>query len=393
VKVLYVISSHESGRGGHYHSLDHISRSLADGLDARIVSIGLNESAVLLENPLYLGHLDFEWWNVLGLDRRFREVFEQFTPDLIHCFDMGSHLMLQLLPSTRGRTMVLNRCGGPNPRRRFCAVADTMIVFSRENYDWFAGNRRFRDSTLHLVPNRVRAVEILPLGERTHARPQDTFGFVRIARIGRYYERSIRQSIELVRRLRDRHRVHLHVIGVVEDPEVLSELEDEVRRDGLPVTLITGGETRQAARLLYLADAVIGTGRGAMEAMALGLPVLAPVQNAETPVLVSEHTFDDLFATNFSERGTVDPVRAAGAMEAIEAMITDPERYRRLAEQSAEWFDTHFSIDGARERYMEVYRMAVEKGPRPLLWRNALHVVQQLKLIRQRQRATRARGG
>src|SRR5690606_25903374 len=102
--------------------------------------------------------------------------------------------------------------------------------------------------------------------------------FLRVGRIGAYYRKS---GIQLIRLVADLRRQGLDCVavfvGTVEDRETL----DRVRRLGGNFTYIFSDEevTRDAKRVVQVADVVLGTGRSFMEAASLGKILLCPTSN------------------------------------------------------------------------------------------------------------------
>lgn len=371
MKILFVISSNGAGKGGHYNSLDHISRAIATVADVKIISIGLTESPLLKENPFYSDSFKFRWYSFLKLNKPFRKLFKTFNPDVVHCFDGGAALMIMTLPAVWNKPVVHTKCGGPNERHMFAQVVGTVILFSEENLDSFKQNMRFKNSELFLIPNRIFKMELLPEGHRIFKKDPDMFTFVRIARIGKSYKKSIEQSIELIKRLAQYSKVKLIIIGTVEDIEILNAINEYVKEYELPVSFITDEHTKKASQMLYLADAVIGTGRGAMEAMALGLPVLLPIKNGNIPVLLSLTTFEDLLKTNFSERGITDSISEIENFDLIKRLVLDCNFYEYISTISKSVAEERFMITNrVIDNYVKIYQEIVKKPKRLYIFKN-----------------------
>ncbi|QRX64188.1 glycosyltransferase [Dysgonomonadaceae bacterium zrk40] len=357
MKILYFISVHGHGRGGHFHSLNHISRKIGEQHDVKIISFGPGRSDIIESNPFFYKHFFFNGVNLITLSKDINKARREFNPDIYHCFDVGGYNIVRLIVSTRRNKIILNKCGGPNPN--YYPHIHNLILFSIENKNWFNNNSNYNNSNIHLIPNRVRSLKLddnfWPIEKKIN-----DFVFIRICRIGIGYKKSINDSINLIRVLNSiRINVKLFVIGVVEDKNIFLELqEDELVKKGKVVFLVDAEFTNEASKMLYLADAVIGTGRGLMEAASLGKPILAIDKNGDIPVLLNEESFTDAFKTNFSERNTFENLNNDRNIRNIEKLIYDKESYSMNSKFSIDCFNEFFSLDKVSDHYTLAYTQA-----------------------------------
>lgn len=386
MNILFVINNNGPGKGGHYHSLDHISKALGVHVNAKIVSIGKRPSPVLKENQYFACHFEFKWYNFFKLNYKFKKLTKEFEPAVVHCFDSTSLVILQSLPVFWGKKMVQNRCGGPNRSKFLSPIAGAIVLFSEENYHWYKSNSRLRKTPIFLIPNRISKTEVLSEENRELKKTNDTFTFVRITRISPYYKKSLLQGFELIRLLNKKQKVKLIVIGSVYDENLFRELQTQTTDERLPVQFITDKNTNRASQLLYLADAVIGTGRGAMEAMSLGIPVLAPLEDYNIPCLVYEDTFNDLFKTNFSERGQIKKELKTKLFCQIERMIIDKNYYDLLSGYSKIKAKKFFLLDEAATKYIEVYDQAKRCNAITFFSKNILQFFYYLREVKVQQK-------
>jgi hypothetical protein len=124
------------------------------------------------------------------------------------------------------------------------------------------------------------------------------------------------------------------------------------------------GITKEASRMLYLADAVIGTGRSFMEAASLGKPLLTINAADDYPVLINQDNFSDAFKTNFSQRNVFKSFNANTNLENIIKMINDYEYYLQLSCFSKNMFENYFTIKKAMKAYVDVYKQSTKGNNR-----------------------------
>lgn len=355
-----MIASRGHGSGGHFHSLMQVSSELSRSLNVGIVVLG-TRSPVLEDSPLLLGYVP-RGVGLLRLNRHFRGFVESFNPDVVHCFDTDSLNTIHFLPSLWNIPIVLNKCGGPNPKRLRWQYADCIVNFSLENHLWFKSNDHYADCGLFLIPNRVSGIHLTAAAHRT-IQKEDAFCFVRIQRIGAY-QKTVQDCFNLLERLRHRYKVHFYLIGRVQSSQELGKLEAYVAERQLPVTFVTDKRASRGSELLYLADCVIGTGRSFMEAASLGVPVLAPARNLEVPVLVNEENFQSFFECNFSERTSFSPQE--DPVLAVESLIENRRAYEASSSAAKRLFEEYFGPGPILAKYSAVYAQAIKRRPKRL---------------------------
>lgn len=371
MRILFFISLLGHGRGGHVHSLYHISNEISYKHNVGIVSIGPGDNSTISKHPQYIEHLNFNGFDLLDLRNRISNITNQFRPDIFHFFDTNSYNIVTLIFSRKKLKTVVNKCGGPNPRRY--PYVNNLVLFSMENKIWFENNKHFKNTNITLIPNRV--TQITPIYSGVD-KPKGYFSFVKIARIGAAYKDSILDSINLIDTLYKKNhslKIKLFVIGVIEDQKILEDiLDNDNVKNGTVIFLTEDKYTRVASRMLYLADAVIATGRGVMEAASLALPVLTIDSNSNTPVLLTDNTFNDAFKTNFSARNTFPDLEPSDNLGSIEKLITDDIFYKKNSAYIKDIFDEYFNVKKASFNYEEIYKK-VEAHKYPFLSLNIIY--------------------
>ncbi|MDG1279041.1 MAG: hypothetical protein P8O16_17310 [Algoriphagus sp.] len=378
MNILLIIYSAGKASGGHYHSLDQLSKELGKGIKLNVVSFGPVSSPVLTSNPFFKYHIPFAGiYNLLSLFKHLGKLIRSESISLIHCFDTESLNWMLILPSTFKIPIVLNKCGGPNPLRKNWQHADSIILFSKENFNWFDSNIHYNANDYHLIPNRVTKLDLLPIEKRTLTKDTSKINFMRVSRLGGAYEKTLWDTLKMINVLNDKFPVHLYIVGRIQDEIRFSKFVDVINRDNLPVTIITDDRASRGADFLYLADFVIGTGRSFMEALSLGIPSLTPAVNMDWPVLVLKENFNQLFSSNFSERSVADSSSKINNENRIVKLLLDNQSYLLAQEEANLLFQNYFYLKGVGEKYFDVYNRVItkERNRIKLIIKNLLYII------------------
>ena len=381
MKVLYLISVAGHGKGGHFHSLMTISDAMKEAVDVKIVTVGSGTSKLIELTPNFHQHIRFDSVPGRAFFNEFGSVLKTLNPDVVHCFDERAYLLLALYMFLNRRKIpvVLNKCGGPNSADY--PVAPILVLFSMENLHYYSRQAKFSQSSIHLIANRVQKSEIRkqhPIFDKLTS----DFLIFKIARISSFYQASLSDAIQLIRKLLDHgcSNVRLCIIGTLENPDVMKNLQQEAI--GLPVEFIIEPEiTHKAADYLHYADMAICTGRGFMEASALGIPVLAKVKKSHIPFLVNEQNFDSFFFYNFSERTELPEANEEENLRQIIQVISDPNVHNRYSSMSQAMFNKQFDVHGAIDKYLTVYKEALAKTPELFVAKNMRSVYKMFRFF------------
>ncbi|MDK2971487.1 MAG: hypothetical protein PWP23_1242 [Candidatus Sumerlaeota bacterium] len=361
-RVLFFISVMGHGRGGHFYSLRTTAEALSAHFPCRIVMLGKKVSPVIASSSVPHSLVRATGWNhpaaVLAIKREIRE----FRPTVLHSFDVSSHGLVRAAGVLSRLPVVMTKAGGPNPKR-FFPRADHIVLFSKENADFFAAHPKFRRARRYHIPNRAVEIQDDP---RRIAKARATLDpnrptFLRIARFNPHYRESLVQAVNLVKRLNgDGAPCQLVLIGTPQIPAVYGEIL--ALRDEHIHIFAEDEYTVEASQLLGLADFVVSTGRSIMEASSKGKVLLTPYAGGTIPVLVTPENFQSFFETNFSPRNSLADYNEEANYARLRTLVTDRSQADQLKNQSREWFDRHFSIHGAIDAYRDVYETAMRVG-------------------------------
>ncbi|MGP4865178.1 glycosyltransferase [Psychrobacter sp. T6-5] len=299
MKVVYFITASKEGKGGHYHSLNETAKIFNKYEDIEIISIGVNRSPVLDHFDDKYTHLTFK--NILSTSLRALEIVRKKKPDVLHAFDINSFYYARIISIITNTPVLITLCGGKNPK--FFPFSHEIVLYSLENLKFIEKKNKFKESNLSLIPNRASATQQNNSNIEDIKRNLKTdFPIVlRIARFSSLHEDSILQSIKLVEFLRNEGvETQLLVVGYVKDKKIFEDLS---KYQSEYITFITDEKyTVKASQLIDIADFVVGTGRGFMEAALLGKTMLAPTSNIKTPIVVNQENVSLVSDTNFSNR-------------------------------------------------------------------------------------------
>lgn len=352
LKVILFITVSGHGRGGHFYSCAETARCLSKDFDVEIVSIGSNRSPVLDESGIKYSHISYV--GVFKTIKVLVDYVQSSQAEIINSFDVNSCLFAKIVCYKKRLLHVHTKCGGPSPKK-FYPHANSLILYSLEDKEFFESKKSFNKSKIYLIPNRVNEKKLEQSDTNVNTikniLPKGTTVFLRIARIGVSYKESILQAINLVADLNKKGIPStLVVIGVVEDFGIYSLLQEKAGDNAL---FFTKSEfTINASKNISVADFVVGTGRGFMEAALLGKPVLAPTRNRSYPELVDFNNFNLIFKTNFSQRylsDNDDGVLFNKALNAINEFKLGKEiNIQKIAQEN-------FSSSGLLKKYKIVY--------------------------------------
>lgn len=356
MKIAYTIFTTSHGNGGHFYSLVTTAKAISEKAEVIIFNLGFNKSPVIESAGIKHYNLILKSKNLNNIYREFNNIVQLENPDVLHSFCTLSFFFVRAYALRNSIKIMLTKCGGPNPKTYFPYAKD-LILYSKENYNYFKTKRKFRLSQFYIIPNRV--LDVNTDNKRVDELKKHIFDssakiFLRIGRITEHYHNSIKQSINLVNTLNEKNQnATLLIVGSLQSKRVLEELKEFCDKN---IIIITDPRfTQNASELIEIADFVIGTGRSLMEAASQGKILLTPNNSAQHPILVSNDNAEKLLETNFSPRNKIEIHTEKNISEIIK-IITDKtieNEYRTLSETL---FSEHFSIKSKLNNYIQIYQ-------------------------------------
>lgn len=361
MKVLYIISTigQGSGNGGHYYSLRTTVEHVNKKLDCAIIVIGTKESPVINQSKIKVYNLIFEKIDILNLIRIIRDIkniahIEE--AEIIHTFDEDAFFFGSLISIICKKPYVHTKCGGGNPRIAFPKV-NNLILYSRENMNYFQKSKRFNKSNIYYIPNRVGEFyqNISKINKIKSIINTNDKLFLIISRINNDKKNSLLQSINLINKLNaDGLKSTLIIIGIIQDVKIYDEIKSNLNES---IHIFTDDDyTINASELIDVADFVVGSGRSFMEAASRGKIMLCPVNNSMYPLLITSDNFQEAFDKNFSHRLIINEFDSNENYIKISRTLTDQKYATHISKYIKSASDKYFDMGSKIDTYCEIYQ-------------------------------------
>ena len=379
-RVLFVING--LGTGGAERSLAELLPRLVDAGVEPVVSCMFVRPDGVERSIIEAGHRVAFLRSSTNLGRvlEVRRVIRAVMPDLIHTSIFESDVIgrvaawgtnVPVVSSVVGITYGPERLLDPNVRRwKLRAVREIDGWTARRlTSHLHAVSRAVKDAavrSLRIPPEKVTVIERgrdrdrlghpsmerRMRGRRELGIPADAEVVLSIGRLE--HQKGHRHLIEAVDRIRDRARLLALVAG--RDGHLSADLKKQVRTLGLDDTVRFLGHRDDVPDLLAAADALVlpslseGAAGAAIEAMALGVPVVA----SDLPSLRE--------VTEEGASGLLVPVAAPEAIAGgIVRLLEDRTLARALGTRGREIFERRFTLDRAVDRMIGMYRSVMER--------------------------------
>ena len=384
MKILYMISTHGHGRGGHFYDMKVIANAMNRTNDNLVFEVGLNKSPVVssIKNKVY--NFYFNGINFLIVLVKMIKIFYKEKPLVIHCFDNHSYAFGRILAYIKKVPIILTKCGGANPEGFFPKTSD-LILMSNENYIFFQNHKKYKNSNIYLIPNRSDHIENDESAiKKIKESAKDNLVFMHISRISKYYESSLMQSISLVKDLsKYRKNIVLFIVGVIQSDGLFKRLNDYAEHENLVIFLDSDFYTINASKILDAADFVIATGRGIMEAASKDKILLSPVKESKYPTLVSGNNFFKLFEKNFSPRNNLVSNEKDNFDDILDIIDNDIRKIE-YKENLKKLYFKYFDINNVIEKYDDIYKNSkfIKKIYFIDLFKNVIYAIK--KIIKKR---------
>ncbi len=359
--ICFLIFAVGKANGGHYRSLRTIAETFTDEYNVFIINLGYTHSPIISESSVTNHFIYFNGLNTVKPVKQISKILDKGPVDILHSFDYQSLLIGKFLSNKYSIPLIFTKCGGPNPKGYY-PWNPIISLFSKEDYIYFKNSIKYKNSVVRLISNRAVEFEtsfekILDL--KGNYKIRENIVFLRICRISRFYLKSIIQSINLVNHLNEKnHNVKLLIVGNIQDQEIFEEIR-ELQNKNSNITIITEDVfTLNAKEIIEIADFVIGTGRGFMEASSKSKVMLCPSKAGSFPVLVTKKNFNKAFDKNFSERVEFTTNDQRKSLEEIQFLLNNGLALKEEKEKSYNRYLEYFSMFKGKIKYKQLYSEA-----------------------------------
>lgn len=358
MKILNLISTLGHGNGGHFYDLITVTEELQKNIKILNVNICRNESKVLNSSKIKLINLKFNVFNFLFVLKKLICIIKNNKITHVNCYDLNAFSFANILNIFMKIKIIYTKCGGPNPIGYYPSI-DNLIIMSKENYDFFDKKEKFKKTHKVLIPNRV---DYLNRDEERILKLKKVIGksgkvILRISRITNHYETTLFQAVNLYNNLNKNNiNVKLIILGVVQNKELLYKLKNAVIKKENAFFITDNYFTHKASEIIPIADFVLGTGRGIMEASYFNKNLLTPLKNEKYPILINKNNFKELFATNFSPRNIVTNYNERENIDTIEKCFTNDKYNDENISFVKSIHENFFDIKNSSSKYYDFYK-------------------------------------
>jgi glycosyltransferase involved in cell wall biosynthesis len=263
-------------------------------------------------------------------------------------------------------SLLSERIGWPEPQSEFARVgvwmedlclhkADALMACSANIADFTAARHGVPRGSIEVVYCGVDAERFRSASAAAAGRRPTVLFAGNIVR-----NKGVWTVLEAVLRLRRKHPAILLRIAGKEEGDLAAEMRALVRKEGAGENVeFVGFVGRDGLPALYQAADVFcspaqhesGVANVYLEAMACGVPVIASDSGGAAEAIVH------------GESGWLVPPLAVDAVtDALDRVLGDPPRQRRMGEAARRRVEEFFSMDRYMERVMGVYSRAIADG-------------------------------
>lgn len=374
MRVLSVFGYHV-GIGGHFNSaltfitylreMGHhfwvIAPGFSDEMIREFADIGV-ETSVFRQGPRPGRHLLRSW----GAEEIIR-LCENSGIDVIHAQEFYSLTACYAAAIKLKRAIVYTTAGGPL-NNLFPSRQINSIFYSQELIEGMVYKHQLIRDNISLIRARIdmrkyRSTEIMESFTKKYNLPDGGKKIIMAIRLESSKKLWIDNLFSFAEQITCKQsEMHIIIAGkgalLLEFKHKSSRIN--TRSNGPKVNMIGPVFDPREMNLLYnYADIVVGNGRGILEAMACGKPVVILGENGEGAVVDSD-TIEDIAYFNFSgrhfkhHRGSRNDL-----LPLLEALITDDKKMYELSRFSFDYIRDHMTAEIGAGQVLRVYQRAL----------------------------------
>lgn len=284
--------------------------------------------------------------------------------ELIHSFDLHSHIAGYLLGRMLRLPVISTVCGGSI--KYHYPYTRPVIVFSRELKETMTKRFRFKANEIIVEPARMDITRITPM-ERTQLcaelgveAPPYLLGMV--ARLSLVLELNIAAALRGIDVLASKRQDFVFaVVGAVQDRCVAERIQALITtintRHGRVVCLLNQSCSNRAREFIASVDVLLGYGRVCFEGMIAGRPTVVVGVRGLGGIITPDCDMDTISGCNFSGRnaGAEDPDALAVSLDSL---LNDERKRGDAARFGRGWVESIMDVNKAVYTYERVYQGA-----------------------------------
>ncbi len=362
--------------GGHARSAATIAKALTENGNF-VVYLGSEDSPVLQKGVGGVQFVSVPTANRnplrdVKLIRKLANIVQTLNIEVIHTYDLHSHVTGYFLSRLCGVPVVSTICGGTIKYRY--PYTRPVIVFSRELKETMIRVLGFSENEVIVEPARMdlrdfrSSTQELPLPNYPGVQ-HDIKKLVMIARLSRAKVNSILYTLDAMESLAlQRDDFILVIIGASQDKSVknhvLSRIQQINGRTERTVVIHDESLSAHAARYLASADVVLGVGRVCLEAMIFAKPVMVVGESGFAGCISPALSDDELSVIahyNFSGRNVLEHGVPGGGegrqvmCETLNKLLADTEFRDATAAFGYRYVFERYDVQSAVRTYEQVY--------------------------------------
>ena len=363
MRVLFTIFGYKASIGGHFQSLVTIAKAMSVDIHVEILCISENRSPIIDNSKITNFHINSRQKDNV-IRNQASDIWKKGRFDCIHCFDFISFYYVKKLT----KSILLTKCGGENIK--FFPPTKYISVFSLENLEFFNTKKKFLNSKIWLIPNRVakfsQNYKLIKEIRKELAISSDDVVFLKISRISKYYKDSIYQTINLCKELSSKHEnLKFILIGVIQDRVFYENILKEIKGLFNFFVLTDKDYISNPKQLIGICDIYIGSGRSVMEAAFVRKVLAGHSAQGSFPVLINEHNLTNFLEKNFSER-VYDSKSDEDRIEDFNDLLQREKKTMLHKEFSESLFNQYFNVETSIGKYIQIYKLLMEEDKRLL---------------------------
>ena len=319
--------------------------------DGDVLDVSFHAAQKGLENIIDLPDMSkhIRIFSLIRGSRRLREIFDRIHPEVVHCHMRNAHLLAGLAGKCDGAPLWIRSVYNPDQvprdyRSRWCYRHCTRgIIVIREKVRQSILSRRFPAETVIVLKPGIDLERFAPERELADQAlhfelPDDAFVVGVVSRIRP--TRRLDIPLDVIHRLKDQYpRLRLLLVGrgrsgaferVVERPAAERGIRGRIIQAGYCLGDDLVAAYRRMQVLLYPMPGTDRTCRTVREALAAGVPVIAPDMDY-LPELIQD-----------GRNGYLVDQSPSGFAAALQTVMDDPDMVERLSRQA---------LVSARERF------------------------------------------